>query len=98
MSAQPAMAGRAQPALPSLENVEPRHVAYVRNLVARLGVAPAHERADLVQEVLIQAHRSRASALEPRALLSGIARHVVFHWISKREHERAALRACAEQA
>ena len=77
-------------ALPSLENLHPRHIVYVRALIAWLGVSPAHEQEDLVQEVLIQAHRSKGSALEPRALLAGIARHVVFRWIARREHERRA--------
>jgi RNA polymerase sigma factor (sigma-70 family) len=88
----------SEPPLPSLEELLPRHQAYVRTLVARLGVSPAHEREDLVQEVLIQAHRSRDSALEPRALLFGITRHVVFRWISRREHERGALKTRADEA
>lgn len=77
--------------LPSLQSVDPRHRAYVRTLIARFGVSPEHEREDLAQEVLIQAHRSRDSHLEPRALLFGITRHVVFRWITRREHERAAV-------
>lgn len=81
--------------MPALSEIVPRHVAYVRALVARLGVSPAHERDDLVQDVLVQAHRSRDSVLEPRALLFGITRHVVFRWISKREHDRGALRSRA---
>jgi len=81
-----------------LEELRPQHQAYVRTLVARLGVSPAHERADLVQEVLIQAGRSKGSSLEPRALLSGITRHVVFRWISKREHERRVLKSRADEA
>ncbi len=87
----------AQLPLPSLAEVTPRHLAYVRTLIARFGVSPAHEREDLVQEVLIQAHRSRDSALEPRALLFGITRHVVFRWISRREHERGALKSRADE-
>jgi len=83
--------------LPALSEITPRHVAYVRTLVARLGVSPAHEREDLVQEILIQAHRSRDSAIEPRALLFGITRHVVFRWISRREHERGALKSRADE-
>jgi len=83
--------------LPSLERVTPRHVAYVRTLVARLGVSPAHEQEDLVQEVLIQAHRSKESPLEPRALLSGITRHVVFRWITKREHARRVMQSKADE-
>lgn len=81
--------------MPALSEIVPRHVAYVRMLVARLGVSPAHERDDLVQDVLVQAHRSRDSALDPRALLFGITRHVVFRWISKRGHERELLRSRA---
>jgi len=92
-----ATATDGQPALPSLEEVHPRHVAYVRTLVGRLGVSPAHEQEDLVQEVLIQAHRSKGSLLEPRALLFGITRHVVFRWISKREHERGVLKSKADE-
>lgn len=88
---------RGQAALPSLEEIDSRHVAHVRALVARLRVSPAHEREDLAQEILIQAHRSRDSALEPRALLSGIARHVVFRWMSRREHERGAPKARTEE-
>lgn len=87
-----------QAPLPSLLEITSRHVAYARTLVARLGVSPAHEREDLVQEVLIQAHKSHESTLEPRALLSGITRHVVFRWISRREHERGALKSRADQA
>mgnify|MGYP006921316801 CR=1 FL=1 len=89
--------GRRQVPLPALEEIVPRHVAYVRTLVARLGVSPAHEREDVVQEVLIQAYRSRDSVLEPRALLAGITRHVVFRWISRREHERGALKSRADE-
>jgi RNA polymerase sigma factor (sigma-70 family) len=89
--------GETQPQLPPLDKLGARHLAYVRTLVARLGVSPAHEREDLVQEVLIQAHRSRTSELEPRALLFGITRHVVFRWISRREHERGALKSRADQ-
>lgn len=77
-------------ALPPLTEIGPRHQAYVTALVARLGVSPAHERDDLVQEVLLRAHRSlNPNKLEPRALLFGIARHVVFRWIAqRREHEQ----------
>lgn len=77
-------------ALPPLTEMSPRHQAYVLALVARLGVSPAHEREDLVQEVLLRAHRSQnPNKLEPRALLFGITRHVVFRWISqRREHEQ----------
>ncbi len=92
-----ASSGVQPTALPSLAEVTPRHVAYVRTLVARLGVSPAHEREDLVQEVLIQGHRSKGSELEPRALLFGITRHVVYRWISRREHERGALKSRADE-
>jgi len=81
--------------LPSLEEIHPRHIAYVRGLVARLRVYPAHEQEDLVQEVLIQARGSEGSPLEPRALLFGITRHLVFRWISKREHERGVMQSRA---
>lgn len=88
--------GEHQP-LPPLSTLLPQHVTHVRVLVARLGVSPPHEREDLVQEICIQAHRSRDSPLEVRALLFGITRHVVFRWISKREHERGALRSRADE-
>lgn len=81
-----------QPPLPSLEEVTPLHIAYVRSLVARFGVKPPHEREDVVQEALIEAHRSRHSRLEPRALLFGITRHMVFRWIAKKKNEREAMR------
>lgn len=76
------------PALPPIAELGSRHQAYVRTLVARLGVSPAHECEDLVQDILVQAHKSRDSVLEPRALLFGITRHVVFRWISRRDHEQ----------
>jgi len=72
-------------------------MAYVRALVARLGVWPAHEREDLTQEVLIQGHRSQGSPLEPRALLFGITRHVVFRWIARRAHEREVMRGKTDE-
>ena len=77
-------------ALPPLTEMSPRHQAYVTALVARLGVSPAHEREDVVQEVMLQAYRSRENphGLEPRALLFGITRHVIFRWITRREHEQ----------
>jgi RNA polymerase sigma-70 factor (ECF subfamily) len=79
------------PPLKPLTILDKRHVAYVRTLVARLGVSPPHEREDLVQEVLIQAYRSRDSPLEPRALLFGITRHVVFRWVGRRSLEREVM-------
>lgn len=88
----------AQPIpLPSLQVMSWRHIAYVRSLVARLGVSPTHEQEDLVQEVLIQANRSKGSSLEPRALLFGITRHLVFRWIAKREHERSGLKLSSDE-
>ncbi len=88
-------AGRDTP-LPPLTEVSPRHVAYVRGLLSKFGVSPAYEYEDLVQEVLIQAHRSLDSHLEPRALLFGITRHLVFRWLAKRDNERAAIQTHVE--
>jgi len=79
--------GKRDP-LPPLTTIHPRHAAYVRGLVSKLGVTPSHEHADLVQEILFQAYRSRDSPLEPRALLYGITRHVVFRFMARREHQR----------
>jgi RNA polymerase sigma-70 factor (ECF subfamily) len=90
-------AGRDTP-LPPLDEVSPRHVAYVRGLLSKFGVSPAYEYEDLVQEVLIQAHRSLDSHLEPRALLFGITRHLVFRWLAKRDNERAAIQMHVEDA
>ena len=53
---------------------------------------------DLVQEILIQAHRSKHSSLEPRALLFGITRHVAYRWIASHQHEQAALAAQQREA
>lgn len=77
--------------LPALDRIVASHVAYVRSAVARFPVTPAHWREDLVQEVLIEAHRSRHSRLDVRALLFGITRHVVFRWNAKRHTERLVL-------
>ncbi len=79
--------------LPPLDTIRPEHVAYVRALVAKFAITPTHEREDLAQEILIQAHRSKHSQLEPRALLFGITRHVVYRWIATHQHEQAALAA-----
>ena len=79
--------------LPPLDTIRPEHVAYVRALVAKFAVTPTHEREDIAQEILIQAHRSKHSQLEPRALLFGITRHVVYRWIATHQHEQAALAA-----
>lgn len=77
--------------LPPLDRILPEHIAYVRSVVARFGVTPTYWREDLVQEVLIEAHRSRDSRLDVRALLFGITRHVVFRWMAKRDAERTAV-------
>lgn len=77
--------------LPPLDQIVPEHIAYIRTVVARFGVTPSHWREDLVQEVLLEAHRSRDSRLDVRALLFGITRHVVFRWIAKRNAERTAV-------
>lgn len=60
-------------------------------MVARFRVTPTHCREDLVQEVLIEAHRSQHSSLDVRALLFGITRHVVFRWTAKSNAERTML-------
>lgn len=78
--------------LPPLDDIHPEHIAYVRVAVARFSVTPTHCREDIVQETLFEAHRSRDSRLEVRALLHGITRHVVFRWRAKRRVE-LALRA-----
>jgi RNA polymerase sigma-70 factor, ECF subfamily len=77
--------------LPPLDQILPEHMSYVRSVVARFSVTPTHWREDLVQEVMIQAHRSRESRLDVRALLFGITRHVVFRWMAKRDAERSAV-------
>lgn len=84
--------------LPPLDKVSPRHVAYVRGLLSKFGVSPSHEYEDLVQEVLIQASRSLDSPLEPRALLFGITRHLVYRWLAKRDSERLAVQAHLDDA
>lgn len=85
MSATPAP-GVAPPTcaldpLPPLDWILPVHIAYVRKVVARFSVTPAHWREDLIQEILLEAHRSRCSPLDVRALLCGITRHMVFRWM-----------------
>lgn len=77
--------------LPPLDQILPEHIAYVRLAVSRFSVTPTHWREDLVQEILIEAHRSRDSRLDVRALLFGITRHVVFRWMAKRDAERTAI-------
>ncbi len=77
--------------LPPLDQILPEHIAYIRAAVSRYSVTPAHWREDLVQEILIQAHRSRDSRLDVRALLSGITRHMVFRWMARRDAERTAV-------
>jgi RNA polymerase sigma factor (sigma-70 family) len=77
--------------LPSLERILPEHLAYIRSVIARFGVTPTYWREDLVQDVLIEAHRSRASRLDVRALLFGITRHVVLRWRAKRVAEHTAV-------
>lgn len=77
--------------LAPLHKILPEHIAYVRVVVARFGVTPTHWREDLVQEVLLQAYRSRDSRLDVRALLNGITRHIVLKWIRRRAAERTAV-------
>jgi DNA-directed RNA polymerase specialized sigma24 family protein len=77
--------------LPSLDRLLPVHVAYVRSVVCRLRVRPAHCGEDLVQQALIEAHRSRPSRLDVRALLYGITRHVVLSWKARCRAERRFL-------
>lgn len=77
--------------LPALDHIRPEHIAYVRSVVARFSVRPTYWRADLVQEVLIEAHQSRESRLDVRALLFGITRHVIWHWWLKCDNERATI-------
>ncbi|MEZ4296765.1 MAG: sigma-70 family RNA polymerase sigma factor [Polyangiaceae bacterium] len=84
--------------LPPLDEILPEHLKYVRTVVSRFGVSPTHQREDLVQEVLIEAHRSRTSHLQVRALLHGITRHIVFRWLAKREAERQTLETHARDA
>ncbi len=84
--------------LPPLDKVSPRHVAYVRGLLSKFGVSPSYEYEDLVQEVLIQASRSLDSPLEPRALLFGITRHLVFRWLAKRDNERMAVQTHLDES
>ncbi|MFO0592878.1 MAG: RNA polymerase sigma factor [Polyangiaceae bacterium] len=89
--------GRDTP-LPPVDEVSPRHVAYVRGLLSKFGVSPSYEYEDLVQEVLLHASRSADSHLEPRALLFGITRHTVLRWMAKRDNERIAVQAHFEDA
>jgi RNA polymerase sigma-70 factor, ECF subfamily len=82
--------------LPAMTQMGTRHIDYIRSLLIRMSVTPAYDREDILQEVLIQAHRSRDSPLDPRALLWGITRHVVFRWITKKQHERSAIQVYSE--
>lgn len=84
---RPASAPSRDP-LPPLDRIVPAHIAHVRLLLSRYPVKPAHWREDLVQEILLEAHRSRGSRLDVRALLSGITRHVVLDWWERRRAER----------
>jgi DNA-directed RNA polymerase specialized sigma24 family protein len=68
--------------LPPLDTIRPEHVAYVRTVIARLGLTPTHLHEDAEQEVLARAFRARSS-LDVRALLYGITRHVLFGYWSK---------------
>lgn len=77
--------------LPPLDRIRPEHMRYVRSLLGRFRVKPAHWQEDLAQEVLLRAHRSRCSPLEARALLYGISRHVVLTWRARRRAELDAL-------
>lgn len=90
LSGEPAHAGTWKP-LPPLASILPAHVAYVCSVVGRMSVRRREDREDLVQEVLFQAYRSRGSRLDVRALLFGIARHVVLKWRAKRRAERSVL-------
>lgn len=92
-TAMPAPWARGLPLepLPPLDRIVPAHVAYVRSVLARFSVAPGPWRDDLAQDILLEAHRSRGSRLDARALLFGIARHLVSRWRARRHAERAAL-------
>ena len=67
------------PPLPPLDRLQPEHAAYVLEKAHALGVTVA-DRADVVQEVLYQAHRSRRSPIDERLLLFVITRRVVWRW------------------
>lgn len=85
----------AEPPLPPLDAIQPEHGAYVRAVLARLGVMPTHHREDLVQEVLVRAHRARASPLDVRALLYSIARRAVGRWKRKKRRREEVEPAAA---
>lgn len=78
--------GRLAP-LPPLDEIREEHVAYVRRVLARLH-APTAWREDLIQETFAEAHRSRDSRLDVRALLFGIARHRVYYWRRRERYQR----------
>lgn len=88
--------GHSVEPLPRLDSILPEHIAYARSVVARFRVSPTHWRDDLVQEILIEAHRSRQSPQDVRALLSGITRHVVFRWRAQRDAERIVVALLSE--
>lgn len=81
----------ALPPLPPLDRIQPEHITYVRSVVERLSVRPKHWHDDLVQDVLIEAYRSRGSPLAVRALLFGITRHLVSRWKANQRTERTRL-------
>jgi RNA polymerase sigma factor (sigma-70 family) len=91
--ATPPATAAVRPPLPPLDRIGSLHIAYVRSLLVRLNVTPAHEREDIAQEVLIRVHRSRDTHLEPRALLYGITHHVVLRWKKKLRDRAVALAA-----
>lgn len=77
--------------LPSLKSLGQAHVAYIRTVLCRFSVSPAHWLEDLTQEVLMEAQDGTKSTLEARPLLFGIARHTAFRWAAKRTAERNAM-------
>lgn len=78
--------------LPAVREMGDPHISYIRLLLVRLSLAPPSDHEDILQEVLLQAYRSRESRLDPRALLWGITRHVAFRWFHKKQIERKAIR------
>lgn len=63
--------------LPPLDDIRPEHVAYVHAILGHLRVRPEHVRDDLVQEVLIRAHRGRDRPLPIGAQLHILTRYAV---------------------
>lgn len=99
------MVQTTQSELPALTTIGPRHAAYALSIVARLAASAPHEHLDLVQEILWQAHKSTLAttasgkpALEPRALLFGITKHVVYNWIRRKTTERETIKALSTNA